>query len=213
VEDGAAGDDCCLTDADCDDENSCSEDLCIGTENGGICFNIMADGFSEDFDDGTADQWQTFSSNWFVNWNVSDYRAVSKPNSFYCGNASSHRYTGYGQGTAVAYSPWIELADLAGHPPYVSYSRYLHLVPAQNHCARISIQTQNGWGTTQLAQTCGSQIDDDPQWVDTLHKLADYAGQTVRFQLQFQYANTPGNITPYEGVYIDDFQVGYDGCE
>ena len=213
LEDSATGDDCCLTDADCDDGDACSEDVCVGTDNGGICYNFAADGFSEDFDDGAADGWLTYSNSWYVNWHVEDHRAVSKPNSFYCGNAQTHRYTGYGNGNANAYTPWIELANLPGHTPYVSYSRYLHLMPLQNHCARVYLQVQGVWGTTLLAEVCGNQVDDDPQWVDTTHKLAAYAGQTVRLQFQFQFPNSPVGFSQYEGVYMDDFQVLYDGCE
>jgi len=211
-EDSAAGEDCCLEDADCDDGNDCSEDLCIGTAKGGICFSTTPEGFTENFDDGTADGWLSYGSSWYVNWHVDAHRSVSEPYSYYCGNANTHRYTGYGQGNHNAYTPWIELANMPGHPPYLSYERYLHIAPVANHCARLSIQVQGVWGTQQLAQTCGNQVDEDPQWQNTEHKLAAYAGETVRFIFQFQYSNSP-TLTPYEGVYLDDFQILYDGCE
>ncbi|MHA1742348.1 MAG: hypothetical protein ACTSVD_09705, partial [Candidatus Thorarchaeota archaeon] len=85
-------DSCCHQDLDCDDGDICTEDHCWGTEEGGICFNNPLPGLDEDFDDGEADGWSNKSDNSFVTWQVDDYRWVSKPNSYYCGNVVERTY-------------------------------------------------------------------------------------------------------------------------
>ena len=204
--------DCCVADGDCDDDDKCTVDDCVGTPGGGVCSHQAVAGFHENFDDGAADGWNMLSGVWQVNWQVDKYRSVSKPNSLYCGNVNTRTYVGYGAGKATATTPWMQVPNVPGLKAIVSYSRYLSLVANSNHCFVVSLQRQWPNQTVQLEQVCGNQIA-QPGWVPAAFPLDAYLGATVRLTFALTFPGGPTPVNPPEGAYLDDFFLGYDGCQ
>ena len=211
IEDKVWDSQCCASDSECDDENICTVDDCAGTPGGGVCTHVKVSGSSEGFDDGAANGWTVFSNNWLVKWQVDGYRSVSDPNSFYAGNAAARKYTGYGNGQVTATTPWTTVPNVAGAKPVVKYSRFLSLASSDNHCLTVTLQRQWPSQSVQLEKICGKQ-DDLEGWVQASFELDAYLGANVRVQFVFSFQGGGVQVNPPEGVYIDDFLLGIEGC-
>jgi len=204
---------CCHNNGECDDDDKCTADICEGMEGGGICFNNQVVSYDEDFDDGNADGWLTTSNNMFVSWTVDDHRNKSAPNSLYCGNTVNHTYLGYGAGTVTALTPFVTLDGGNGLSPYAAYDRYTSIYKAENHCLTVSVQTQFPYSSKTLETVCGTSLQNNFGWTAKSYDLSEFNGLSVRLSFVFTFYATWGNDQTSEGVYIDDVEIKYDGCD
>jgi len=215
VDDDLTGDSCCNEVKECDDENLCTVDECLGSSGGGICFNTAVSTFEEHFDDGSANGWSFSSDNNMVSWQVDDKRSKTSPNSLYCGNTWSYKYYSWGAGTVSAATPYVALEKNGDLGPYVQYQRYVSVWPSEKHCLLVQVEVLNSQWVETLEAVCGTNgKNDNSTWNKKGFSLQNYKGESVRikFTLDFPSESSSGINVVAEGAYIDDVKVGYEKC-
>ena len=210
-EEGVQDPGCCGSAADCDDDDPCTTDLCVGEAGAGVCLHPPLPLVEEDFDDGAADGWTVSGSGTTtVTWFVSEQDAYSDPFSF---QASDKNGVVYGNGWTTADSPAFSMTPAGEGPLVLEYYRTLVGMGALSWSSlqvnwQYRIADGGYWITGGNLDTASSEAP----WKKMIFSLNPPGNATqVRVRFRFNFFCGGGSICTYR-VNIDDFRLGWDGC-
>lgn len=222
VDNGSCGGGC-TSDAQCDDTNLCTVDVCSG---GACVHNPVSCGGStagceltwckpnagcqsapasaatsginvlyEQFADGDALGWKLTTNNEDVYWSVGTGQAASDTFSLYMGNPETGNFD-FGPVNALAESPPILLPQGGAKLTFAWWAEL-----GQQNCFNdvLYILVNNTPLDTQICSSSGGGF------LGASFDLSEYSGQVVRIGLLFQAFN--GELNDGEGMYIDNFGV------
>ncbi|HIN85127.1 MAG TPA: hypothetical protein EYN06_01510 [Myxococcales bacterium] len=208
--------DCCTSESDCDDGNSCTSDSCFNfkcgyetSSNPECCGETV---FEENFNDASLGGMTATGNEQTVKWHASNKRVFSEggaarfadPKSNTYSNPSQNGIVPPSQGSlrvqmelpaaaklSVGFRLWLDMENV---PDYDLFFMEVHV---EDTVAQV-------WSKAELSE------DQYQAWTQVTVDLTQYAGQTV--DLVFVVDTIDGTVNNGEGVYLDDLIV-VEGCE
>ena len=208
----------CTSDASCQDDNPCTEDLC--TEDG-VCQHsafccLEVSSYSTGFEEGLID--------WYVSddqpedgvtWLTSDHSASEGSLSAWLGDPLSGTYEGTGAVSASLQTPHIALMESDEGEGEAAVRFYLNLstewdgYPYDNPGGIDRLSLDLIAADEEVIELWSSDAvggSTQGQWVEVVVSLSPWASQSI--QLRFSFDTVDGDRNDYAGPRIDDLRVG-----
>jgi hypothetical protein len=148
-------------------------------------------GFTDNMESGEGQWTHSGYGGYNDNWHLTTYKSHSSSHAWYSGVESSHQYTNLNDASLLS-SYFVATPDSA-----LRYWTQYRLETGWDY-SYVEIDNNKGWWQI-LGELNGLQTS----WVERIHALTAYSGQTVR--LRFRFLSDQSVID--EGWYVDDVTV------
>lgn len=204
----------CLTSADCDDGDPCTNNVCLNEAcvfepnyNPGCCYESTITTWT--FDPENTQGFDIQPPGAPVRWHASSERAATLPSSLRFGNPVNTTFDNPGSavaGTADSPSvglmswPWLALEFNV----WIDVEDYDPLNP-QRDLFRVLVVSLIDNSTTVIWDRSSVAPADHRRWLTVRVPLSSFGGQSVRLRLQFSSGDPESNHG--EGVYVDNMKI------